>query len=199
MGILGPVGLKEGRHERVLLHQLPNRADTRTLRLRVPCFMQDGGNLPVPRPGPRLAQAFVGDQRDARIADLQPVCVADDLHRPLDAVVSMHYRVDHDLTNGIPRDQRHVLAPVLSGRQVEPRQQVLQDLPDSARDGSQQRVAYLHALVTRFRIRHPFAAWDADVVHAHHGEEPAQSDPRRRAAGRRWWHQPAIWRCRVSE
>jgi hypothetical protein len=106
-----------------------------------PGVVQGGGNLGVARLRAGFAQVLGRLEREAGVADFQPVGVANDLHRAVAAVAAVHQGVDHGLADHAKGMTGVSLPLQVALGQAEAFGQVVQDGGLGAADQAEQRVA----------------------------------------------------------
>lgn len=168
------VGLEGRGREADFVHQLPHDPDAAALGFSEVGVVKDGGNDRVAGLRARLAQSILGDEGMAGIANLQPVPIADDLHRALHPIAAMHNGVYHRLADDAVRHERDVCPVKLTRRERECLGQAVQNGCPRASDERDQWGAKLDGLEAAIRIGHPFPAGHPDAAHPHHGEPASQ-------------------------
>ena len=172
--IIAAIRLEQRRRQPRLLHRLAHHPDAAALRFGKPRLVQHCRHARVARLTARLPQMLRRLERETRVANLQPVGVANDLHRAVAAVAAVHQRVHQRLTDDTLRDHRFVLALQVALVQSKALGQIVQHSGLGAADQAKQRIAQLNGVEPTIRVRHPFTARHADVIHPRHGETAAQ-------------------------
>lgn len=102
------------------------------------------------------------------VTNLDAIGIANDLHRPVDPIGSVHHRVDDGFSED-PHRQDGVVGPLqLAFRKVEGRRQVISNRRNGPPNRRDQRSADLHRIKAVVRIFHPTPPRHAHVVDAHH-------------------------------
>ena len=96
--VFSTVGLEGGWGKPCLNHLLSHVADTSSFRLGSIRLMEDGCEIFIPMFGAGLKPAILIFQRKSGVNDFDPIGVADNLDGTIDAVGSVHDRVDDGFT-----------------------------------------------------------------------------------------------------
>src|SRR5689334_6794276 len=115
-----------------------------------------------------MLRTFEGE---ARIANLKPVCVTNDLDGTVAPIAPMHHGVDDSLTNHALRNERLILPLQIALGKPKRLRQVIHDGRLRAPDQAEQRIPQFDSVKSTFRIRNPFLAWHANIVDARHWKQ----------------------------
>ncbi len=172
--VCAPVGFKQRGCEAGLLHALAHDAYAAALGFSETSFMQYCRDLGVARLGTGFTQMLGRLEREAGIADFQPVGVANDLYRTVAAIAAVHQGIDQRFADDAQRNHRLVLSLQFAFGQTEVPGQIIQHGSLGTADQAEQRVAQFDGIETAVGVGHPFSAWHPDIIDASHGKTAAQ-------------------------